>query len=410
FVNSGRLRGCAWSGLKAIGRGIRWFFVTAPRRLARVPRIAALLEGYAFVVVRRFILKPVAVGLLVWALGRAFGLVPSAAWWLFGIVVLACIVGLATTAGKWAEAQLIRSATTVFERVRHGLVEGALRLMLDLVRSVRAALEQVSYQVDERLRYRQGDPRVALVSKVLFGSLWSVISYVMEFVINLLVEPQVNPIKHFPVVTVSHKVLLSQSAPVIGLMGPGLGATFLTLAPGLVGFLVWELSSNWRLYAASRPTTLQPARLGPHGETGAGLLMPGFHSGSVPKAFRGLRVSLDRGDTTLRKRHQASLDITKHALTRFFERRLVPLLTRAGLPMTLHDVQIGVAHFSVTLRSEEHPGDLCIVVFEQDGRLQSQLGEPALSAAATFAVRGVLARAGVDGLAITWRDWAAAWG
>ncbi len=43
--------------------------------------------------------------------------------------------------------------------------------------------------------------------------LWFFVAYVVRFCVNLLIEPQVNPIKHFPVVTVSHKLLWPFASP-----------------------------------------------------------------------------------------------------------------------------------------------------------------------------------------------------
>src|SRR5205823_4381333 len=61
--------------------------------------------------------------------------------------------------------------------------------------------------VDEWLRFRKGESREAVVGKVLLGTVWAVVTFVIRFAVTLLIEPQVNPIKHFPVVTVSHKLI-----------------------------------------------------------------------------------------------------------------------------------------------------------------------------------------------------------
>ena len=45
----------------------------------------------------------------------------------------------------------------------------------------------------------------------MLGLVWVVVAYLVRIYVNLLIEPQVNPIKHFPVVTVSHKVILPLS-------------------------------------------------------------------------------------------------------------------------------------------------------------------------------------------------------
>jgi hypothetical protein len=62
-----------------------------------------------------------------------------------------------------------------------------------------------------------------------------------------------------------------------------------TTIPGIFGFLAWELKENWRLYAANRPRLLMPVPVGHHGESMRRLLIPGFHSGTIPKLFAKLR-------------------------------------------------------------------------------------------------------------------------
>ena len=42
----------------------------------------------------------------------------------------------------------------------------------------------------------------------MLGLVWGIVAYVVRIYLNLLVEPQINPIKHFPVVTVAAKIML----------------------------------------------------------------------------------------------------------------------------------------------------------------------------------------------------------
>ena len=179
---------------------------------------------------------------------------------------------------------------------------------MDFFNAALERIERVLYGVDEWLRFRGGDRRSTLLVKAVFGLAWAVIAYVARIYVNLLIEPQVNPIKHFPVVTVSHKIIVPFWVPMIRIgrtlvtpiLGLGLATTFATvtvfLLPGVFGFLVWELKENWRLYAANRPPTLRPVAFGHHGETMSRLLRRGFHSGTIPKLFARLRKAERRAE------------------------------------------------------------------------------------------------------------------
>ena len=103
--------------------------------------------------------------------------------------------------------------------------------------------------------------RLSVLVKAGRRRIWFFVSYVTAFAFTLLMEPQINPIKHFPVVTVSHKLLFTSVPLIVGQLSPYLGDaradtiawSTIWLIPGVFGFLVWELKENWRLYAANRP-------------------------------------------------------------------------------------------------------------------------------------------------------------
>ena len=82
------------------------------------------------------------------------------------------------------------------------------RWIADTFHQLLEGLERFLYSVDEWLRFRSGENRATVVSKAVLGLMWAMVSYVVRICVNLLIEPQLNPIKHFPVVTVSHKILL----------------------------------------------------------------------------------------------------------------------------------------------------------------------------------------------------------
>ncbi len=62
-----------------------------------------------------------------------------------------------------------------------------------------------------------------MVAKAGLGLFWFFVAYVLRFAVNVLIEPQINPIKHFPVVTVSHKLLLPFYDPFADLLESQVG-------------------------------------------------------------------------------------------------------------------------------------------------------------------------------------------
>ena len=153
----------------------------------------------------------------------------------------------------------------------------------------------------------------------MLSLIWFGITYVVRFAVNLLIEPQINPIKHFPVVTVSHKLVLAMVVPPLGAwrleltMDKAALARTVALAigfciPGIFGFLVWELKENWKMYRANQSPTLDAEMVGSHGETVLRLLRPGFHSGTLPKLYAKLRRAKGR---KLRKQKEALHDVAE---------------------------------------------------------------------------------------------------
>jgi len=168
----------------------------------------------------------------------------------------------------------------------------------------------------------------------MLGLIWFCVTYVFRVIFNLFVEPTFNPIKHFPTVTVTAKLLLPIypdllrffRAPIEPVLGKALGnsvaLTTIGLLPGFAGFLVWEFKENWRLYRANQSPTLRPEIVGHHGETVLRLMRPGFHSGTLPKLYARLRHGRGRSP---RKQYEA-LHHLRERLRHFVERNLFAIL------------------------------------------------------------------------------------
>jgi hypothetical protein len=233
-------------------------------------------------------------------------------------------------------------------------------------------VERLLYAVDEWLRFRGGESRTSLWVKATLGVFWFSVAYLVRIYVNLLIEPQINPIKHFPVVTVSHKVILPMSVPITRVMStalmPFLGlylsrfvaVSTVLLLPGVFGFMAWELKENWRLYRANRPRSLQPVVVGSHGENVARLLRPGFHSGTLPKLFaklrRAERKELRGGLGKSARKHEATLHHVEESVRHFVERELIALVrpsrSLGPLGIALGEVHLATNRILIELTAE----------------------------------------------------------
>jgi hypothetical protein len=217
-------------------------------------------------------------------------------------------------------------------------IVGLFWFIVDLFRHLMHLVERLMYAVDEWLRFKSRQSWLMMVLKGALGIVWFFVAYVIRFCVNLLIEPQLNPLKHIPWVSVSHKVMfpiwldihltehLAQwmSQP----MADVTAFVIVFGTPGIFGFLIWELTENWRLFAANRPKNLRPVRIGAHGETMLRLLRPGFHSGTIPKRFAKLRraerkATAAGGDHRAVRKHLEVLHHVETALRRYIQREFI---------------------------------------------------------------------------------------
>ncbi len=255
----------------------KWIFVKLPRAISRSPLIHALIANRVTRFVRRYLMTPLLVGIL---FGGAIELITRD--WPSALLVAsgaALFVGafLRTPLGRIFEDHVDEAASRIWRLVSVNFLLGLLTLILHFFQAIFEAIDRAIYAVDEWLRFRPGQSRAVFVFKVGFGAFWFVVTYVFRFAWNLLVEPQINPIKHFPVVTVSHKLLL----PLIPSLAKQFQISEKTMGtivfgiPGIFGFLVWELRENWKLYRANSSPTIRPAMVGAR-RNGACPAPPGF--------------------------------------------------------------------------------------------------------------------------------------
>ena len=255
-----------------------------------------------------------------------------------GAVFLALETLINSRLGRTLEEVLVDWSVESWHRFGTRFLAGLFWWLVDLFRRMMQWIERLMYAVDEWLRFRSGQGRAMMIVKATLGTVWFFIAYGIRFCVNLLIEPQLNPLKHVPWVTVSHKILAPMwiGMDLHGLLAQHMNAaladlmTFLivTLTPGIFGYLVWELKENWRLFAANRSPTLDPVLVGSHGETLPRLLRPGLHSGTIPKRFAKLRraersAMASGNDPRAVRKHREMLHHVEIDLRRYFEREFL---------------------------------------------------------------------------------------
>ena len=352
----------------------RWLIYELPVSVIDSPLVHRVLDSRGFAVFKGYVLRPAGVTLILVGAVR-FLFLDSLSWryWIDSFLILNLFLN--SPAGRSVEERVLDICVRAWHELRFRIFAVIYHLVMDLFHDVMQWIEQSLYTVDEWLRFRSGDPRRFVLLKILIGSVWAIVSYVIRFVITLLVEPQINPIKHFPVVTISHKILLPYTFHLKTLIHSSFGVTRMTeptalaiastivlLAPGVIGFLVWELKENWQLYVANRPKGIRPVRVGSHGEPIAGLLRPGFRSGTLAKIYTKLRSALrlesDPGHGYRSTQQLASIDEVTLAVRRFVEREFCVLARRdsAAARGAGHCWTLAAGHKSFRSRIAEFAG------------------------------------------------------
>lgn len=384
-----------------------WFFkkawtITAvvlfdiPRAVLRWPWVDRLLKSVPMMLVRRFVLAPLLATCFFWLILPGVGVYNSLnRWWGIAIFIVSFIV-LNSRVGRDTEELAREFFARTWYRIRVHLVLGMFTLVVDIFRAMMDGLERVLYAVDEWLRFRSGESNFTLAVKAVVGLVWAFIHGVVRFCVTLLIEPQLNPIKHFPVVTVSHKILFATFylplSKYLEHFFELTNATALTAAglilmgiPGIFGFLAWELKENWRLYKANRSSKLRPVAIGDHGETLLRLLCPGFHSGTIPRLFakqrRAARKFVEKQGVNKQAKFAERLHHEAVALQRFVDRDLIELL-RESRTFRQHSfqgchVELATNRVLVEINEASFPDDPLKLEFaEQSGWLVATIREP----------------------------------
>jgi hypothetical protein len=419
MIHSPPFRHAVFRGLWYAWLGVRFVLYDGPAAFLRLPFVRAIIQSKPYQLFWQYVGKP------------ALWVVPITA------VLLACRVPLPWTAvatallfalvsyvsntrlGLLLEEALADWLVRTWQLVRDDLLPGLIGFFIWASKYVFDRIERFMYAVDEMLRFRQGQSRLAFVAKLVLGLVWFLFTYVFRLVYNVFFEPQVNPIKHFPVVTVAHKLTLplipvakSAMETQLGLR-PDLALTLATgiqvTTPGMWGFLAWELKENWRLYRANQAPELEPALVGSHGERVINFIRPGFHSGTLPRLFAKLRRAVGKK----RRRAEEALHHVEEELRHFVARELFATLAvnkkwPAEEKLTVGKIVLATNRIRIELLCPHFAPESCWLDFtNRGGRLVaavpvagwlSRLNVP-LREVAAAAWTGFYKRAGVDLLA-----------
>jgi len=350
-----RLAAAFWAGTRAL---LRFLLFDGLRQLLRWGPMARLMKTGLVRALWGSLIHPLLIGTLpllpVIALATLIDAVPvEPGLWLAGIAFALGTLARNTPAGRRFLDDLSTDVGLYLRRLNQTLLIGLIQRLLYFFKETMRRLAQWLNRVDEALTLQVGERPHRLLLKVTLAPMWRFAETLIEFYLTVLVEPQVNPVKHFPIVTIGHKLMLpflpAITVALVDITGAVLpkfiSYPFVTLTiallPGLFGFLVWELKEDWRLYQANhrRGTPedaagvgaeigVEPAIVGAHGETMAGLMMRGFHRGTLPKGFDRLRQVIGEEireqlpyPSRLR-RAQRHLEEVQYAMCVFFEREL----------------------------------------------------------------------------------------
>ncbi len=333
---------------------LRYLLWDGPHDLVRWWPIASLLSTAWMRGLGRNLFQPLLIGILplapIIALAVLVDEVPiEPGLWLLGLAFALGTLARNTPAGRRFLDNLSTRVGVYLQRINQALFIGLIQQLLFFFKEITRRFSQLLHRVDEALTHHLSERWTSLAIKALLAPIWRLSEALIQFYVTVLVEPQVNPVKHFPIVTVGHKLLLpflpaitsafvevTQSVLPKVIAYPLVTLTILLL-PGLFGFLVWELKENWKLYEANhreRPhpfkeglaAPIEPAAVGAHGESMRSLMCRGFHSGTLPKGFDRLRKVLReqlRDDTSYPKRLrrcQRHLEEVEHAIGVFVDR------------------------------------------------------------------------------------------
>ncbi|CAN5695932.1 hypothetical protein BH09MYX1_BH09MYX1_11480 [soil metagenome] len=380
LIHSRAARFIAKQLVKVTGHVLRFVFIGIPGWFWRRGLVQAIVKSRPVQLTGRFLVKPLLLTAVAYAIVPFLPIEQWVAAIGAAVIFILANVVLNSRIGAIAEEAATDWAVRTWRRLHMRILPGLLGFVVAFFRRMIELMDRAIYAVDELLRFRDGQGRVWVYLKGGLGIVWFFVTYSVRLYVNLLVEPEINPIKHFPVVTVAAKLMIpispvvhhALSVPLNRLLGPFIGEALAVstvfVLPGFFGFLVWELKENWKIYEQNRARDLSPVVIGQHGETMIALLRPGLHSGTLPKIYSKLRRASEKGKLALYKQREA-LTHVEEALRRFVERELVDLLDaskpwRSGR-LDVGEITMASNRLRITLGCPTVNAELTEITFEE---------------------------------------------
>ena len=413
-----------------------------PLQIIHSDLVQMLLSSEVFGVLRDYLFRPLLFTGLATGTARLCGY--NWNWHVIVEVALGSALFFNSGVGRFVTEWTTSYIRRLWRELRIRVIGSLAQWIMDLFRSLIASVEQVVNLIDEWLRLRRGNNRLIRVGKFLGGIVWFVVSYVLIFVFTLLVEPQVNPIKHFPVVTVSHKLILPTGPAIVKQLSRVLGCTdgeyvwfglpsgwcraFLDIWCGnskrigdCIGRTVPRLSAPKQWVVTARPCcvccTLDsiPERF--------------------PRPICALRRAVQHGEPPESKRYRRKSAVIRRVrldVQRFVERELLRLLadqdSRLGNSVHVRYVHASTNRIDVELTCSLWPEETTGLTWEYlNGKLLGRIGplgwigelDDRQSDMLTVAVSGLFQRSGVDlsegplpiqvAPPFEWDDWVKRW-
>ena len=397
LLNNRRARAFAGSVLLHGSFALKAFFVDLPLALSHVRVARRLLENDIFMAFVRYVLRPF---LLTALIAGGFWLARSPLdHAISALVFLSTALFLNSAPWRSVEEELEESLLRSWRFFRLDFFPGFLRLVMRFFKRLSEALEALVFAVDELLRYRTGEGKAVLVAKAILAPLWAPVAWALRFTFDVALEPRLNPVKYVSVVMIVDKISIPMTSRLLAFWTHAFeplgafGAKMLALAmlwnvPAAVGFLIWELKENWRLYRANRSPRIEAQPLALQGETLPRLLRSSGtgHGGSkLPALFARLRRAERHahrtGSWTESRKQRAQLEEFRFQVRGFVERSFIRIIATSkgwgGVPLRVRDVVLGLNQVVIQLESASFAGQRVVIVLEaEEGWLVASMPEP----------------------------------